>query len=108
MYTVLTDTQIHAANPHKYQTNEWFAFNQLRRLERITVQGLPSVYKDKLSSYWYDFYPDFSWDGRADKQIELVLSSPNFDQLEAAFSARFNVSLRANLEQAVKDIRAGR
>lgn len=106
-YEVVPERELHRRNPHARQSDAWFAWNQQRCLERLVVEGLPDVYEGKLASYWYDFYPDFSWDGRMSKQMQIMLSDGGFPALAAAFALRFPCDLVAELQRAMASVEEG-
>jgi hypothetical protein len=83
-------------------SNEWFAELQLLKLQDTADKGLWSCHASFEHSL-ADFYPDFAWDGRMGRQIEIMLADPRLPRIVAAIKAAHGFDLDAELRQALTE-----
>ena len=75
------------------------------RLERLLAEGLPAAYKGDWETFWYDFYPDFSW-FQPIPQLQACLDSPEWRWLAAQIKLKYRVDFVAEITAGIIGILA--
>lgn len=74
----------------------------LVKLEEFGRQGLPACYKDSMSNYLFDMWPDLPWDKSGQKRaVEFILADARFPAVRQSFLDRYSFDLQAELENGL-------
>jgi hypothetical protein len=89
-----------ASGSYVKYSDEWFAEYNLQNLQHLADHGLATCYNGSMRDYLFDFYADFSWNGRMCLQAQIMLNDERLPKIAADIAARYDFDFVAELTKA--------